>query len=260
VAIVFDLDGVIWLAGTPIAGAADGVARLRAAGHRVLFVTNNSAATVAEVEARLEAMDVPAKGDVVTSSQAAASLVTPGERVHVVGGPGVHEALAARGAVVTDNGDHATALVLGRTTEFDFAMMAAATTTVRSGARFIATNDDATYPTGHGVEPGNGALVAAVETATGTRALVAGKPYKAMADLVRSLLPPGERVVMVGDRPDTDGRFGVAMGGLFALVLSGVTRREDLPVTPAPDLVGDDVASIVGPLLDSLDRAPSAGD
>jgi ribonucleotide monophosphatase NagD (HAD superfamily) len=78
VAIVFDLDGVIWLAGTSIPGSARGVARLRAAGQRVLFVTNNSSATVAEVEDMLEGMAIPARGDVVTSSQAAASLVAAG--------------------------------------------------------------------------------------------------------------------------------------------------------------------------------------
>jgi HAD superfamily hydrolase (TIGR01450 family) len=255
VAIVFDLDGVIWLAGTSIPGSAQGVARLRAAGQRVLFVTNNSSATVDEVEGMLEGMGIPAKDDVVTSSQAAASLVAAGERVHVVGGPGVREALEARGAVLTSDGEPAAALVLGRSTAFDFAMMAAAASTVRAGARFIATNDDATYPTPHGLEPGNGALVAAVETASGVRPVVAGKPYSAMADLVRSLLPAGEQVVMVGDRADTDGRFGVALGGRFALVLSGVTRRIDLPVSPAPDLVADDVAALVGPLLALLTGA-----
>jgi 4-nitrophenyl phosphatase len=252
VAIVFDLDGVIWLAGTPIPGAADGVARLREAGHRVLFVTNNSAATAAEVAARLEAMGIPAAGDVVTSSQAAASLVHAGEAVQVIGGPGVREAVTARGATIVDGKAHATTLVLGRTTDFDFRMMSAAAAAVRGGARFIATNDDATYPTPHGLEPGNGALVAAVATAAGTQPVVAGKPYSAMANLVRSLLPAGEEVVMVGDRPDTDGRFAVALGGQFALVLSGVTRPADLPVTPTPDLVAHDVAKLVDPLLSSF--------
>jgi glycerol 3-phosphatase-2 len=249
VAIVFDLDGVIWLAGTSIPGSARGVARLRAAGQRVLFVTNNSSATVAEVEDMLEGMAIPARGDVVTSSQAAASLVAAGEHVHVVGGLGVREALEERGAVLTSNGEPAAALVLGRSTDFDFALMAAAASTIRAGARFIATNDDATYPTPSGLEPGNGALVAAVETASGARPVVAGKPYSPMADLVRSLLPAGEQVVMVGDRADTDGRFAVTLGGRFALVLSGVTGRLDLPVSPAPDLVAEDVAALVDPLL-----------
>jgi 4-nitrophenyl phosphatase len=251
VPLVFDLDGVLWLGGQPIPGSADAIATLRAGGHRVLFVTNNSASLVEEVERRLGAMGVPADGDVVTSSIAAAALVEAGERVHVVGGRGVRDALQARGAVLVDGGD-ADAVVVGRDTRFDFSMLAAASDAIRRGARFIATNDDSTFPTAEGLEPGNGAIVAAVATASGQDPVVAGKPNAPMAKVVRDLLGDGD-ITMVGDRPDTDGRFALALGGRFALVLSGVTTRADLPVTPAPDLVADDLAALAG-LLGSRDR------
>jgi 4-nitrophenyl phosphatase len=255
VALVFDLDGVLWLGGQPIPGSADAIATLRAGGHRVLFVTNNSASCVPEVERRLAAMGVPAEGDVVTSSIAAASLVEAGERVHVVGETGLREALEARGALLVDHGD-ADTVVVGRDTNFDFAMLAAASATIRDGARFIATNDDSTFPTAHGLEPGNGAIVAAVATASGREPVVAGKPHAPMAKVVRDLLGGGD-ITMVGDRPDTDGEFAVALGGRFALVLSGVTSRADLPVTPEPDLVADDLAALAR-LLGAQDHVKGA--
>ena len=90
---VLDLDGVVWLADTPIPGAAAAVERLRATGDRVVFVTNNSNGTVATVEAKLEAHGIPAAGDVVTSATVAATLVEPGTRVLVCGGDGVREAV-----------------------------------------------------------------------------------------------------------------------------------------------------------------------
>src|SRR3954471_3713369 len=93
VTVVLDLDGVVWLADRPIAGAADAVARLRAGGHRVVFVSNNSFAPVAAVEHKLEGFGIAAAGDVVTSALAAASLVRNGERVLLCAGPGAAEAL-----------------------------------------------------------------------------------------------------------------------------------------------------------------------
>ena len=94
-----DLDGVIWLAHQPIAGSVEAVARLRSSGRRVVFVTNNSSARIGEQEAALAAIGIPAGGDVLTSAVAAATLVEPGERVLVCGGPGITEAVTARGAV-----------------------------------------------------------------------------------------------------------------------------------------------------------------
>jgi 4-nitrophenyl phosphatase len=249
VAWVLDLDGVIWLAARPIAGAAEAVARLRAAGERVAFVTNNSNAPVAEVEAKLAAFGIPAAGDVVTSAQAAARLLEPGDRVLVCGGPGVREALAERGAVPVDDEAEADAVVVGFHRDFDYEQMRRATAAVRAGARLLATNDDATYPTPEGLIPGNGAILAGIVVAAGRQPdSVAGKPYAPMADLIRDRYGPSGWVV--GDRPDTDGRFARALGYGFGLVLSGVTTEADLPVTPEPDRVATDLATLVEELTD----------
>src|SRR3712207_2808360 len=99
---VIDLDGVIWLGATPIPGSAEAIARLRAAGEDVLFVTNNAFATLAEQEAKRASFGIDAAGDVVTSAVVAADRVGPGGRVFVLGGQGIVEAVQARGAVIVD--------------------------------------------------------------------------------------------------------------------------------------------------------------
>ncbi|HEX5365169.1 MAG TPA: HAD-IIA family hydrolase [Acidimicrobiales bacterium] len=240
---VLDLDGVVWLADQPIPGAAAAVARLRARGERVLFATNNSAARLAEQEAKLARLGIRARGDVVSSAQAAARLVEPGERALVCGGPGVVEALAARGAVPVRDGD-ADAVVVGLHRDFDYERLRVAARAVQRGARLIATNDDATYPTPDGPIPGGGALAAAVAYAAGVSPVVAGKPHPPMADLVRAV--GGEDGTVVGDRPETDGAFARALGYRFALVLTGVTTAADLPVEPTPDVVAPSLAALVG--------------
>ena len=239
---VLDLDGVVWLDSHPIRGAADAIARLRAAGERVVFCTNNSAPRRGDHEAKLATFGIPAEGDVLTSSMAAARLVSLGERVLVCGGPGIAEAVEARGAVPVRDGD-AEAVAVGFHRDFDYERLRIAARAVDRGARLIATNDDATYPTPDGPIPGGGALVAAVAYATGVEPVVAGKPHEPMADLVRSVGGPDGTVV--GDRPSTDGALAAQLGYRFALVLTGVTHEADLPVEPPPDVVAASLAELV---------------
>lgn len=241
---VIDLDGVIWLAGEPIPRSAEAVAKLREMGEGLLFLTNNSGPTLAELVAMLAKAGVPAStSELVTSAQAAASLLSPGTRAAVVGGAGITEALSQRGIEVVAAGDHPRAVVVGRSVELDYRQLADAATALREGATFIATNSDATYPTPAGPEPGAGAVVAFLQVASGRTPEIAGKPHPAVVELVKSRV--GRPEVVVGDRADTDGLFAGRAGGKFALVLTGVTRSQDLPVTPAPDLVALDLAEVV---------------
>lgn len=235
--VLCDLDGVVWLRREALPGAADAIKRLRRSGRRVLFVTNNSMSRIAEQERALAAIDVPAHGDVVTSAQAAASLVEAGERVLVCGGEGVVEAVEQRAAIPVRDGD-ADAVIVGLHLDFDYGRLQAANAAIRGGARFIATNDDATFPTPDGPTPGAGSLVAAVATVSATPPVIAGKPYATMAQLV------GDRcgaafsaasAVMVGDRWSTDGLFAETIGCSFALVRSGVTA----PGAPISDQPGE---------------------
>ena len=249
-----DLDGVVWLAHRPIAGAAEAIARLRAAGATVLFVTNNSGDTIGRQEAALDQVGVPATGAVLTSAMAAAHLVQPGERVLVVGGAGIFEALAARGAVAVDAHEHDDssgfdAVMAGIDRRFDYEVLKVASGAVRAGARLIGTNDDATFPTANGLIPGGGSLLAAISTAGGVSPIVAGKPYEPMAALVRELYGAAvDSAWMVGDRPDTDGRFARTLGCHFALVLTGVTT-DPAAADPPGDLVAADLAAVATTLL-----------
>ncbi len=237
-----DLDGVVWLADQPIPGSVEALRELRTASEAIAFVTNNSSVPKAQVVAKLTGMGIDAGDGVITSAMAAATLVEPGERVLVCAGPGVVEALTERGAEVVFDGD-ANAVMVGYHRDFNYERMRIASTAVLRGARLLATNDDATYPTPEGLIPGGGAILASIVTATGVPPEIAGKPHEAMARLVRAHL--GDGGVMVGDRPDTDGEFALRLGYRFALVLSGVTTSNDLPVTPTPQVVANDLAAVV---------------
>jgi ribonucleotide monophosphatase NagD (HAD superfamily) len=196
-------------------------------------------------------MGVPAEGDVVTSAQAAARLVQRGERVLLAGGPGAAEELERRGATIVptasiDDGATVDVVVVGFHRTFDYEELRRAATAVRRGARLIGTNDDATYPTPDGPIPGGGSILASVAVGAGVaQPVVAGKPYAPMAAVVKEVLG-GLPAVVVGDRPDTDGRFATELGVPFALVLSGVTGPADVDhVQPVPALVGGDLAALV---------------
>lgn len=242
-----DLDGVVWLAGHPIAGAPEAIVRLRERGRRVVFMTNNSSPTVAQHVATLRAVGIDAEADdVLTSAQAAAVMVQPGERVHVLGGPGVVEAVEGRGCRVQMTGP-VDAVVVGIDKAFTYATLGAAASAVRAGARFVGTNDDPTYPTPEGLLPGAGTMAAAVATASGVAPTFAGKPFAPMAALAAERV--GRIDVMVGDRSTTDGLMAVELGARFALVLSGVTdARLAATLDPAPHLVSADLAAAVDAL------------
>ncbi|MFN8036078.1 MAG: HAD-IIA family hydrolase [Acidimicrobiia bacterium] len=253
-----DLDGVIWRGEEAIAAAVAGVDALRAAGARVAFLTNNSSMTPAEVVGKLARVGVPAEpDDVLSSAQAAAALLgstsAAGARVLACAGPGVVDALQEAGFAVVDRVP-ADAVVVGWHRDFGFDGLARASDAVRAGARFVATNLDPTYPVPGGLLPGAGALVAAVATASGRVPEVAGKPEPPTVALVRARF--GERGVMVGDRPSTDGALARALGWPFALVLSGVATAaggpggEEIP-EPRPRWVAADLGALAPELIAS---------
>ncbi len=244
---MLDLDGVLWRGKDPVPGSAEAVARLRAAGYRVGFLTNNSFTSVADLLKKLADMGVPAEADdVCNSAQAAAGLLEPGSKALVVGGAGIIEALAARGVEVVSDGSPVDAVVVGFDSDFDYKKLTAAFRAVSAGARLIGTNDDATFPTPNGELPGGGSIVAAVAYASGVTAEIAGKPNAPSGRLLVERL--GEISWLVGDRPDTDGGMAVAIGARFGLVLSGVTSSAD-GADPEPDAVAPDLAAMVDQLL-----------
>lgn len=249
-----DLDGVIWRGSETVPGAPEAVARLRAVGAPIAFVTNSAQRTAAQVADKLASHGIADSHDeVITAAMAAAELIGAGPRVLAIGGDGLTDALQQAGSEVVDavglSGDQlrtvgpVDVVAVGITERFDYPLLAAAMQAIGQGARFVATNTDATFPAADGLRPGNGALVAAVATASGCQPEVAGKPHRPIADLVQRHLGPNG--IMVGDRPDTDGVFAAAVGYQFALVLTGVTGPEDLPVEPEPAVVAPSLLALV---------------
>jgi 4-nitrophenyl phosphatase len=260
--VACDLDGVVWRGDEAIPAAAAGIAVLHDAGLRVAYVSNNSNAPLGVVVEKLGRLGIDASADdVVTSATAAAWLLSrdlpAGSRVLLCAGPGVSEALAAVGLEPVDDGP-ADAVVVGFHREFDFAGLDRASRAVRDGARFVATNLDATYPVPGGLIPGAGSLVAAVATAAGAVPEVAGKPEQPVVGLIRERF--GVTGVVVGDRPSTDGVLATALGWPFGLVLSGVTAAvappggEAIP-EPPPPFVAADLGVLAPELIAALSNA-----
>lgn len=262
--VLCDLDGVVWLAHEPIVGSSEAIARLRAAGRRVLFVTNNSAGRIDQHVAALDAVGVSAEGDVISSATAAAHLVEPGERVLVTGGPGIVEAIEARGALAVVNDGSVDvrlagtapfdAVVVGLHRDFDYARLRSAAAALHDGARLIGTNSDTTFPTPLGLDPGGGAIVAAVAAAGETTPTFAGKPHQPMAAAIAAALGTDfdpATMVMVGDRPETDGLMAIELSCRFALVRSGVTLPDEVVSAERGVTVDIDIADLAA-LADAI--------
>jgi len=269
--VIFDLDGVIYRGHQPVPGAASLVAALRARGLLIRFATNNSMATRAMYVPRLVEMGIPADLDeIVTSTSATIDHLQahlPGvHTVLAVGAPGMLEELRAAGYAATAAADAVDAdydggplsisydaVVAGLDPSFDFRRMAAATTAIRSGARFIATNADLRYPTPSGFLPGAGSIVAALRAASGQEPLVIGKPEPGIftAILERAGVAASDAVA-IGDNPDADVIAAHRAGIDSILVLTGVADAAlaaTLTGESRPDHVADDprgVAAILG--------------
>ena len=243
---LLDLDGVVYIGGAAIPGAAQALRKADAAGMRLAYVTNNAFRTPAAVAALLTSLGVPAAAeDVVTSAQAAARLLAErlpaGAPVLVIGGSGLRMALRERGLrPVSTAADKPLAVVQGYAPGVDYSMLAEGGLAVAAGALFVASNGDLTIPGRRGIAPGNGSLIQVVATATGVRPLVAGKPEPPLHH--ESVLRTKARhPLVVGDRLDTDIEGAQRVGADSLLVLTGVTgpgRRGARTAVPAPHLPG----------------------
>jgi HAD superfamily hydrolase (TIGR01450 family) len=244
--LIVDLDGVVWLGGHPIAGAVEAVASLRERGIRLLFLTNDPSSSREDQAARLTAIGVRATvDDVLTSAAATARFLAGrenlrGRRVFVIGSPAFRRELVDAGLEVVSatEGRLAELVVVGGHAGFDFAELREATRAVAGGAELVAAGRDRFIPTDDGPEPATGAILAAVETASGITATVIGKPEPYIFELAREALPDCERVAVVGDNLASD-VAGAKRAGLVAiLVLTGVATAADVVgVEHQPDFV-----------------------
>ncbi len=247
-----DLDGVVWVGRELVPGAVEALQALIKGGKEIVFVTNNPARPPATYAERLREAGVPAENDrVVTAGVATARLAV--ERVgsgaaFVIGAPAFHETCAEAGLELLDGerARSAGAVLVSGHRGFDYEELLTATLALQGGAKLFATSHDPTLPMPGGNWPGTGSILAAVETASGVRAEIGGKPEHHLFDQARALIGGAERVAMVGDRISSDIEGGRRAGLATILVLSGATSREEATVAePAPDLVLDDLAALL---------------
>lgn len=249
-AIIIDMDGVLWRGSQPLPGIAEFFSFLRQRGIRFVLATNNSSRTEAQYAERLASYGAPiALDEIVTSAGATAehlaTLVPAGAPVYAIGLDGVRQALTQRGFVLSEaNG--AAAVVVGIDWHLTYAQLKRATLLIRAGARFIGTNPDATYPAPEGIIPGNGALLAAIETASGVKPIVVGKPEPILyRQALQRLGTLPEATAALGDRLETDILGGIRAGLKTILVMSGVTTPELLSASAyRPDWVFEDILDL----------------
>ena len=251
--LIIDMDGVIWRSDASIGDLAAIFARIRARGLKFVFATNNSTKTSEQYVARLKEFGVEVEPwQVVTSSQAAAHAMgqqfPPGTKVFMIGEEGLRIPLEERGFEVlsTEDAPQARAVVMGLDRGVNFQKLVEATLLVRSGIPFYGTNTDKTFPTPRGQIPGAGAWISVITTATNVEPIVAGKPFPFLMDLsMERLGTQPQETLVIGDRLETDIAAGQAVGCPTALVLSGVSTREQSESwEPKIDLVAEDLASL----------------
>ena len=220
-AFLLDLDGVVYIGAELLPGAAEALGRLRAAGKAIRFLTNDPRPTRIELAERLAGLGVEARADeVITCGWATAEFLRrEGMRsVFVVGSAGLRAELEQAGIAVVDR-ERPEAVVVGADEHLGYLDILRASRLIHQGARFVAVNVDGAFPIPGGLAPATGAVVSAVQAATGRRPVVVGKPYLPMFELALASLPDRERVVMVGDNPESD-ILGAHQAGIPAILVA----------------------------------------
>lgn len=245
---LIDMDGVLLRGRTPIPGADTFIQRLKQRGAKFLVLTNNPIFTPGDLSHRLRiaGLDVPA-GNIFTSAMATAWFMKSQHvqgTAFVVGESGLTTPIHEAGFIITDHDPDY--VILGETQSYNFEVITKAIRFVAGGAQFIATNPDPSGPSEGGLVPACGAMAALIEKATGRAPFFVGKPNPLMMRTALNYIEVhSENTVMVGDRMDTDIIGGVEAGLETILVLSGVTKREEVGQFPyRPTHIVESVADI----------------
>jgi 4-nitrophenyl phosphatase len=256
--LILDMDGVLYRGTQPLPGARELIPALRAAGLSFILLTNNSTLTAQDYSVKLVRMGIMVPPEAILTSGSATAIYLrehypSGGRVYVLGEAGLVETLTQMPGFRLD-AEEPDFVIVGLDFKFDYDALRKACSAVRRGANFIATNSDATLPVEGGeLWPGAGSLVAAVETCSGVAPTIIGKPNVTMAKMALDKLGlPDEQVLCVGDRLETDIAMGAAAGMKTALVLTGVSHREDIATSAVtPDYVFESILE----LMSSMDIA-----
>jgi len=251
--VILDLDGCVWVGSEPTPGAVEAVAELRASGRRVAFVTNDPRRTTEDYVAKLWSVGIQASvADVVTVGGATQHLLNEehaGSTAFVIGTEAMHRHVSAAGLRIlngTDLASRAEVVVVAGTDHIGYDDLRLANLALRRGAQLVATSRDPVYPTEAGLVPGTGALLAAVEYASGSVARIVGKPEPELFRTALDRLRGGPTLV-VGDRLDADVAAAAKAGLDAALVLTGGTSAEEAEAAadPRPRHVARSLAALV---------------
>jgi 4-nitrophenyl phosphatase len=252
--VLLDLDGVVYEGRKVIPEAPRFLERVRRAGWRLQFITNNSSATPAEFADRLESMAIPAvPSEVLTSAIATADFLRKtsprGGRAYVIGERGLREAVQSAGFEIAESSPDY--VLVGLDHGLDYHKLTVAIRAVMAGAVFIGSNPDTTLPAEDGLIPGAGATQAAIRAATGVAPIIIGKPEPTMTVMALERIGlSANRTASIGDRLDTDILAGHRAGTPTILVLTGISTREQAeraevkPTMVAENL--DEVAEAIG--------------
>jgi 4-nitrophenyl phosphatase len=264
-AFLFDMDGVLYRGPNPLPGVNELLDALVAADKSYILATNNSMASPASYTTKLAAMGLTVPEERILTAGTAtrdylADALPADAGIYAVGMPALFEQLFGRSSFreVSPADEQPAAVVIGLDLAFTYEKLRLANAAIRGGARFVATNADATLPTEHGLVPGAGSIVAAIATSSGQQPTVIGKPSPRILEQgAEHLGVSAAESVMIGDRLDTDILAGQQAGMLTVMVLTGVSTRDEVAgAAAAPDLVVDDLPALLA-LLDggSTDRS-----
>lgn len=233
-AYLFDLDGTIYLGDTLLPGAAETITRLRKAGRRTIFLSNNPTKTRSQYATKLTGLGIPTPvEDIINSSFVMVQWLLnemPPARLFVVGEEPLKQDLRAAGFQFSETAGEIDVVVASFDRTFVYRKLQIAFDAIRAGARLVATNPDRYCPVPGGGQPDCAAIIAAIEACTGVRCeAITGKPSPIMIKVVTDMLHvPPDQCIMVGDRLETDIRMGIDAGMATGLVLTGDATPEKL--------------------------------
>ena len=260
--LILDMDGVLWHGDTPVSGLAEFFSALRQLQIGFVLATNNATKISYDYAEKLSGFGIEiAASNILTSAEATALYLKQrrpdGAVVYVVGENGLRTALIEQGFELIDTEGFVGAdidadfVVAGMTRHVCYMQLASASHLINSGATFVGTNPDVTFPTEIGPLPGAGSILSFIETATGVEPIIIGKPNRGVFDeAIRRLNGNISDTVMVGDRLNTDIAGGHAAGLKTILLLSGISSRNDLTNSPVqPDWIFSDLRELTRFLL-----------
>lgn len=250
--VILDLDGCVWVGDKPTPGAPDAVSELRRAGKQVAFLTNNARSSPEEYVRQLWALGIQASLEEIVTAGAAVQFMLAGRErrnAFVIGSAALFRHVADAGHRIvngTGGARSAEVVVVAGHESFDYDQLRDATQAVLAGAELIAADRDRIFPQEDGMWPGSGAIVAALEYATGQTAHAVGKPQPEIFRTALDRLGDG-RTLVIGDRLDADLQGAAAAGLDAAIVLTGVASREDAYAAsdPTPIAVADNLYAMV---------------